>query len=186
MMILIFILKKEHNFNKKMNEDEEKKHYSYELLNKNQLNREIMEGEKEIKINIMMKNNKNITWPENNTKLVFDFNSNFVKNDINLLPQKLNEIKDYEIVINDLEEYPPGDYNVYLRFEVNGEQYGERIEINIVIKEKQNDDLIKIKEFRKLFNLPEKDYSTENLLELLKKHNFECESAFLEIIFNNN
>ena len=40
-----------------MNEDEEKKHYSYELLNKNQLNREIMEGEKEIKINIMLKNN---------------------------------------------------------------------------------------------------------------------------------
>jgi hypothetical protein len=166
-------------------EDNEKKEYSFECINKNHLNREIFEGEKEIKINIMMKNNKNITWPENNTKLVFDFNSNFVQNDINLLPQKFNEMKNYEIVINDLGEYPPGDYNVYLRFEVNGEQYGERIEIKLVIKEKQNDDLIKLNKFRKLFNLPEKDYTTENLLALLKKHNFDCESAFMELINNN-
>ena len=165
-----------------MDEEKEKKHYSYELVNKNHLNREIMEGENEIKINIMMKNNKNITWPENYTKLVFDFNSNIVQNDINLLPQKFNEIKNYEIVINELGDYPPGNYNIYLRFEVYGEQYGEEIEINFVIKEKQNDDLIKLKEFRKLFNLSEKDYTTENLLALLKKHNFDYENAFMELL----
>ena len=162
--------------------DNDKKTYSFECVNKNNLYREIFEGENEIKLNLMLKNNKDIVWPVNNTRLVFDFNSNFVQNDIILQPQKYNETKNYEMIINDLGEYPPGDYNIYLRFEVNGEQFGDRIEINLVIKEKQNDDLIKVNEFRRNFNLAEKDYPNDKILSLLKKYNFDYDNAFVELV----
>ena len=118
--------------------------------------------------------------------MVFDFSSNFVQNDINLQPQKYNETKNYEILINDLGEYPHGDYNIYLRFEVNGEQYGDRIEINLVIKERLNDYLIKVNEFRRTYNLNEKEFPNENLLALLKKNYFDYKKAFLELINLNS
>ena len=124
-----------------------------------------------------MKNNKDITWPKDITKLVFDYNSNFILNDIILLPQKYNEIKNYEIKINKLEEYPSGDYNIYLRFEVNGEQFGEKIEINFVIKE---DDMIKVNEFREIYKYFNIVISDDKLLDLLKKNNFEYDKTFKE------
>ena len=159
------------------NKKEEIIEYSFECLNKNNLKGEIYEGEKEIKIELLMKNNKDITWPKDITKLVFDYNSNFILKDIILLPQKYNEIKNYEIIINKLEEYPSGDYNIYLRFEVNGEQFGEKIEINFVIKE---DDMIKVNEFREIYKYFNIVISDDKLLDLLKKNNFEYDKTFKE------
>ena len=150
------IIKEEKN-----NEIEE---YSFECLNKNNLNREINQDEKEIKIDIIMKNNKNKTWPENDTKLVLEINSHFFQNEIKLLPQKFDEIKNYEIVINNLDDYPPGNYIFYLRFEVNGKQFGERIEISLVIKEKPDEKYIALNYFARLLN----DFSIEKYLALLK------------------
>ena len=118
--------------------DENKKEYSYECLNLGDLNKEIYEGKDEAKIKITLKNNKNNTWPKENTKLVFDYCSNFIQNDIVLEPQKYNQTKDYIITINELSSYPPSEYKILLNFEINGENYGDKIEINLIIKENNN------------------------------------------------
>ncbi len=158
-------------------EDENKKEYSYECLNLNDLNKVIYEGEEETKVKIILKNNKNLIWPKENTKLIFDYCSNFVQNDIILEPQKFNEIKEYDITFNELDSYPAGEYKIVLNFEINGENYGDKIEINLTIKEK-DDDLIKVNEFRNIYGLNEDDYPDGKLLELLQKFNFDFEKAF--------
>ena len=182
------ILNDEHNDNDDddNNEDEENKEYSYECLNLNKLNKEISEGIDQVKIEIILKNNKNITWPKNNTKLVYDYSSsNFVQDDLILDPQKSNEEKKYNLIIKELDQYPAGEYNIFLWFEVNGKHFGERIEFKIIIKEKDNDneEFKKVEDFRVQFNLFNKDdYPDAKLLDLLKKHNFNSELAFMELI----
>ena len=166
------------------NEDEENKEYSYECLNLNKLNKEISEGIDQVKIEIILKNNKNITWPKNNTKLVYDYSSsNFVQDDLILEPQRSNEVKQYNLIIKELDQYPAGEYNIFLWFEVNGKHFGERIEFKIIIKEKDNEEFKKVEDFRVQFNLFNKDeYPDAKLLDLLKKHNFNSELAFMELI----
>ena len=130
-----------------------------------------------------MKNNKKIDWPKDNAKLVYDYNSShFIQEDIILEPQKYNEERKYNIIIRDLEQYDAGEYNVYLWFEVNGEHYGERFGFKIIIKEKNNDYLNQIEEFRANFNLSKEEYSDDKLFDILKKQNFNYEQAFLDII----
>ena len=138
---------------------------------------EINEGEKELKMKIKLKNNKNINWPKDATKLTFDTNSELIGDDINLSPQKYNEQKEYEIELRDVDQYPMGEYNCNLNFEVNGEKYGEKIDFKIIIKEK-NKDLDKINEFRTTFNLSKDDYPDDKLLDVLQKKNFNFQSAF--------
>ena len=57
-------------------------------------------------------------------------------------------------------------------FEINGENYGEKIQINLIIKEKKNDDLIKVNVFRENFGLDPVEFPDEKILEsLIKCHN---------------
>ena len=179
------------NILNKDKEDEDKNNYSYECLNLNNLNKEIFEGEEEAKIEIIMKNNKNIVWPKDNTKLVYDYhNSNFIQEDIVLEPQKYNEERKYNIIIRELDQYPTGEYNIYLWFEVNDEHYGERIGFKIIIKEKKNEiinnkmneHLIQIEEFRNQFQLSKEEYTNEKIFEILEKNNFNFEQSFMDII----
>ena len=112
-----------------------------------------------------------MTWPKNNTKLVYDYsNSNLVGDDLILAPQKRKEVKRYNLIIKDLDQFPAGVYNINLWFEVNGKHFGERIEFKIIIKEKDNEELKKLEDFREQFNLSEKEYPDAKLFELLKKH----------------
>ena len=152
--------------------------YSYECLNINSLVAEINEGEEEAKIKIIIKNDKDTTWPKGNTKLSIDFNSDIITNDIILEAQNYNEIRNYNISFNGLEKNSPGEYKIYALFEVNGVKYGEKIKMKIIIKEKKDEDLIKVDKFRKEFNLPKNDYKDEVLLEVLKKSNFDFVLAF--------
>ena len=137
-----------------------------------------MDGDSETKISVILKNVGKKTWPKEHCNLVFDYNSNFALNDIQLSPQKCNEIKNYEIFYNNLDQYPAGEYKSILSFEINGERIGEPIEIKIIIKEINNDDLEKLNLFRNNFSLSKSDYSDERLLEALKKHNFNFEDSF--------
>lgn len=77
-----------------------------------------------------------------------------------------------------------------MNFEINGEKYGDEIDINIKINEKKkgNDDdvdddghLKQLKEFRKEYGLSEEEYSDEMLLDKLRKHNFNFAEAFASI-----
>ena len=152
--------------------------YSFECINKSNLIKEIMEGESKAKISVALKNNSNATWPKDQTKLICDLNSNFILNDIPLSPQKYNEIKNYDIYFRDLDKYPTGDYKSILGFEINGKQIGEQIEIKIIIKESNNDELEKVNSFRDNYSLSKEDYSDGIILDLLKAHNFKFEEAF--------
>ena len=134
------VLDKQNSVNgKKEDKEKEKEDYSFEL-NKNDLLKEIYEGENEVNFTLTLKNNKkNTKWPEGQTKLEFDEKfSNFIQKDINLDPLEYNEQKSYVIKIDGLERYPEGDYKIYLWFKVNRKAFGEKIEINLKIKEKQN------------------------------------------------
>ena len=157
------------------------KEYSYECLNKNNLVKEVEEGTKETSFNVVLRNNKNIKWPMNNTKLSSDLNSNVVVDDVYLEPQDYNEQKDYIINVRDIDTYPPGEYKMFLSFEVNGERFGEQIFLKLIIKKKQkedNEDMKKIKEFRGIFGLEENDHSDDKLLKALKENNYNFEEAF--------
>ena len=166
----------------KENEDEDEenlnKEYSFECINRQNLVTEIMDGDSEAKISVTLKNVGKKTWPKEHCNLVFDYNSNFAQNDIQLSPQKCNEIKNYEVCFNNLDQYPAGEYKSVLYFEINGERIGEPIEIKLIIKEFNNDYSEKLNLFRNDFSLSKNDYSDERLLEALKKHNFNFEDSF--------
>jgi hypothetical protein len=163
----------------KMNEED----YSYECINKNELKIEIGEGEDEAKIEVVLKNNKNNKWPMNNAKLTLDNNSNIVGDDVVLEPQDFNQQKNYIFKLKGLSQCSKGEHKLYLFFRVNGEQYGDKIIVTLIIKEKVNktdgeNDKKHIKEFRDLYGLLEEDYKDDDLLNALKKYNYDYTSAF--------
>ena len=173
----------EENNNKKEEPLEEKKEYSYEYINKNSLSVYKYVGETEANIEIVLKNNGIINWPENDTKLIYDKSSDLISNDIKLDPLAPNEEKSYQIKLKGLKKYKVGEYNCFFSFCINGEKLGEKITLTLILREKEkNDDLVKhqqeINDFRDTFGLEKEDYSDAKLLETLKKHDFDFESAF--------
>ena len=157
--------------------------YSYECVNKNELMIEVGEGEDEANIDIVLKNNKNRKWPKNKTKLTLDNNSGVVGDDIVLESQDLNQQRNYTFKLKGLGKLSKGEHKMYLFFRVNGEQYGDKIMITIIIKEKKyiiidDKDIKHIKEFRDLYGLLEEDYQDDTLLNALKKNNYDYTTAF--------
>ena len=156
--------------------------YSLEIINKNDLNRSITEGEENIKIELIIKNNGTKEWPENAARLVFNDDKNITYKPIVLRPQKPEEQQKYKINIEDLNIYPPGKYEAGMNFEINGKQYGDEIDINITINEKQksdDDDKAEIiQKFRDTYGLDVQDYPDKILLDKLKKYNFNLHKAF--------
>ena len=132
-----------------------------------------------------MQNINNNQWPKNITKLSFDWDSLITLNDIILDPQAYNEIKSYNINIGELDDLSVGEYIIHFWFNINDKHIGERMELKIIIKEHENPDLSKIKEFRQHYSLSESDYSDAKLLELLKKNQFNEEEAFSDL-FNDS
>ena len=83
-----------------------------------------------------------------------------------------------------MKSFPDGIFSAAFYLEVNGKKYGEKIDWNIIIKEKKyikkNIDYQKyIDEFREFFNLDDKkEYTDELLLNALKQNDFNYENAF--------
>ena len=125
------------NFNLPQNIRMEKiKNYSFECLNKNDLKLSIVEGEKALNIKLILKNNGTVAWPENRAKLIFNKKSHMdVNKEINLQPQKPQEIKEYNFTLDKLGEYPEGDYYLFLVFTIDGFPLEEKINLIISIKE---------------------------------------------------
>ena len=141
----------------------------------------IYQGTDECKFQIILKNNGKQPWPMG-AKLIYDRNSNFVGEDIMLKPQKPGDSYNYSIIVKDFRYKPIGEYKANLLFYVDGERYGEKIMLKVIIKEKNkpNDDnyLEEIKTFRDNFGLSEDEFNNEKLLEVLKKADFVHEKAF--------
>ena len=179
-------------YSKKSNNNEEI--YSFECPNKENLTTQIDEGTDNASIEVIIKNSGNKQWPLNLAKLVFDRKKNIIGENVILLPQKPGECKNYIIKFLKLKSFPDGIFSAAFYLEVNGKKYGEKIDWNIIIEEKnknikKNIDYKDIKnnnidyqeyidEFRDTFNLYEKEYTDELLLNALKKNNFDLEKAF--------
>ena len=159
-----------------------KDEYSLEIINKHNLNPSITEGEDNIKIELIIKNNGSKQWPENGARLVFNDNKNLTAKPIYLRPQKPEEQQNYELNMEDLHVYPAGKYEAEMNFEIDGKQYGDEIDINVTINEKQkdpgDDEENAIQKFRDTYGLDSQDYSNEVLLDKLKKFNFDFPKAF--------
>ena len=159
-----------------------KNEVSYEVLNKDKLKIEILEGQNEAKLEIILKNNGTKQWPENKTKLIGNEQKNLIGKNIELEPQNPHDIQKYITNFNELKTYPPGDYTASFYFEVDGKKYRDDIELDIIIKDKGDNEEEKykllVKEFRDNFTLSEELYSDEKLLQILKEHNFNIEKAF--------
>ena len=99
------------------------------------------------------------------------------------------EKRNYKIKFKNLNRYRSGEYESFLWFFANGNPYGNKITLKIIIKEQniQKNEIEqymdKIKEFRENFALSEEDYSDEKLTEVLKKTNCSYEKAF-DLLFD--
>ena len=171
---------KDQNYQDEIEKDDQDD-FSFECINIKDLSSEIYEGKNQTSIKITLKNNGKSTWPEDNTKLVFDKDSKFIYNDIQLQPQESEEERSYNIELSELSNVKAGKYDFYLSFLINGNPYGNRLTLSIIIKSKDNDKLI-IKQFREKFNLGQEFCQDEIILEQLKKHNYHENSAYVEIV----
>ena len=154
--------------------------YSYECINKDKLVLNIKEGMEEGEIRIGLKNNGNITWKKD-TKLKMVDPSDIKIDDISLNQQEPNEVEKYTIVFKQLNNLSIKEYITRLVFCSEGKNYGEIIILKINVLNEDDYNQKKVDEFRESFNLPEKDYSNEDILTALKDNYFIFESTITSL-----
>ena len=115
------------NINVNLKED-----YSYQCKNNSQLIVYTYEGINELKIDLTLLNNGNKPWSLD-TKLIFDNNFKIKGEDIKLKPQKPGEKNTYEIILKNFNKFISGEYYTFLKFKVDGQNYGENLMIKIYI-----------------------------------------------------
>ena len=89
------------------------------------------------------------------------------------------ESKRINLNISSINEITDGTYNIILDFCVNNKIYGEPIKFKVKIIPDEN--LLKIIQFRNKYQLNEKEYPNEKILNLLKKHNFNFDETFSDL-----
>ena len=112
------------------NKEENDEDYSYECINKNDLVVNIDSGTDIAKIDLTLRNNGYKKWLKD-TKLETVGNYGFYISDIILNKQGPGEKNNYEIIIYNLKYYPQGEYKSYLGFYIEGNKFGEYLEIKI-------------------------------------------------------
>ena len=143
-----------------------------------------------LKINIflindfILKNNGKESWPINKTKLIFDKDSIIKSEDIILNPQKPDETNSYDIIFKQIENYHVGEYKSYLWFNVDGQTFGDKIIITFKFIEKKDqnneveENIEKIQQFIKKFDITEGLFPNEKILRRLKKYDFDFNKTF--------
>ena len=100
-------------------------YYSYECTNNdNNLKAYINEKTETAKIDVTLKNDGTLDWPENDTKLIFDENFNVKGEEIILKPQKKGTELNYKIIFNNLDKLTEGEYHSCAKVTVKGRQIG--------------------------------------------------------------
>ena len=135
--------------------------YSIKLLTNN-LNFAIQKGIKEGNFAIEIENNGSFPWPQNKSFLVIDNSkSNINIQNIELDPLNPGEKKSINILLNHMDKYRPGKYNIHLDFMVDGKKYCESILINIEVTENINKVKYKtiIRAFRNYYDFPTSIFS---------------------------
>ena len=169
--------------NQMKNNLQENSDYSFDCTNAMYLTLYIYEGTEQEKLEVILKNNGNKTWPKN-TKFKIIEPTDFNLDDIILSQQKPNEEKSYYIRFNNLKNYKVGEYQTNFAFCCDEKIYGETLMARVKIKEINNsnkdieDNIDKINEFRETFNLSEYEYPNDKILTILQENNFNYEDAF--------
>ena len=169
--------------NQMKNNLQENSDYSFDCTNAMYLTLYIYEGTEQEKLEVILKNNGNKTWPKN-TKFKIIEPTDFNLDDIILSQQKPNEEKSYYIRFNNLKNYKVGEYQTNFAFCCDEKIYGETLMARVKIKEINNsnkdieDNIDKINEFRETFNLSEYEYPNDKILTILQENNFNFEDAF--------
>ena len=173
------------SFNKKL--AFENLYYSYECINNINLTGYIYEKSETAKIDITLKNDGTLDWPENKTKLIFEKKSQVKGKEITLKPQEIGSEERYEIIINDLAKLKEGEYKSCVRININGQNIGEKLDLKIKIKKKEdpneemNQHMGEIESFRAEFALEETEYSNERLFKVLKENDYDFEQSFASL-----
>ena len=152
--------------------DDKEKEYSYEIINE-KLEFFISNNSKNEIISIILKNNGNLDWPENETILICDTEKSLIGfNNIELPPIKKGHHETIEIELNIPSDLPFEKYKVFCNFNVKGKNYGNQIEIiaNIVSE---------LDAFRKCYNIDDL-YTDQEILEAIQlKINWEDAFKYL-------
>ena len=162
--------------------------YSYECTNLLNLNQYIYEGTESADIPIILKNTGLYTWPPRQTKLIFDKNSKLKGKDVELDSLDKNQEKKFYVKIVGLSKLPPGEYETGVYLNIKGGNIGKLLKMKVVII-KNNIDPIekhmgKVNQFRNEFGLPQKDFSDDELYDVLLSNDFIFEKAFA-CLFDN-
>ena len=162
--------------------------YSYECTNLLNLNQYIYEGTESADIPIILKNTGSYTWPPRQTKLIFDKNSKLKGKDVELDSLDKNQEKKFYVKIVGLSKLPPGEYETGVYLNIKGGNIGKLLKMKVVII-KNNIDPIekhmgKVNQFRNEFGLPQKDFSDDELYDVLLSNDFIFEKAFA-CLFDN-
>ena len=168
--------------------------YSYECL-VSKLKCYILQGTSKAVLPIILKNNGKMPWIQYKTYLKFDKNNSDIKGaNILLKQQEPGQQCNYDIILNDLNNYKIGEYKATYNFMINNEKYGKELNIFVIIKEKEedndddndennkinngNDKEAKIKEFREAYGISNLVFSDEKIIECLEKYSYDFESTF--------
>ena len=148
--------------------------YSYELLEDN-LNLYISNTTKSELIQLTLKNNSKLTWPENETKLICNDKESIIFFDEVILPSLESGTQEsIQIKLKIPEDLPMEErYKVKMNFNVKGKNYGKPIIIHVNL-------ITEVEAFKKKFNLDDV-FSAQEILEALKR-NKNWEDAFESLI----
>ena len=139
----------------------EKEIYSYEIKEKD-LNFYYPNNSKNEIIQLTIKNNCELTWPENDTKLICDESDSLIfLKELILPPLKIGNEKTISLELIMPSDLPIDDYKVKINFNIKGKNYGEPIILNIKI-------VTEVEAFKKMFNL-DNIFSDQEILDAIQK-----------------
>jgi hypothetical protein len=145
-------------------------------------------GTKTTKIDVILKNDGTLEWPEDTTKLIFEKKSEIKGNEIILKPQKKDEEQKYSVELNNLGNLDEGEYKAEMRFQINDNRIGDKMILRIKIKKKEdpneemNNHMQEILQLREEYTLGDDQYTNEDIFKALKDSGFEIEQAFMLLI----
>ena len=163
--------------------------YSFAWTNLMILQQYVYQGTESTEIPLMLKNTGPYCWPPNDTKLIFGVNYKIKGKTVQLKSLDVNEEQQCNVKIEGLGKLPVGEYETGVYLNIKRNNIGKIIKIKIIIKEKEDDPIDQyietIKKFREEYNLDEKEYSNDDLYNILMSNEFNLEKAFMCLIGDN-
>ena len=153
--------------------------YNYGFLDDNpELFSKIVEYDKrqDIEFNFTIINKSQIDFPGNGrTKLELDKENSSIKIE-DIILKELKPEQNMKIIINILkEQIKLGKNKIILKLNIDGNNYGKPIYLNIQCKSKVVEDT------RSMYNL-DKEYNDDEIYNLLSRHNFDPSKLFIYFI----